>query len=102
MELLFKIVVGALVALLAWFGNRLWERMDKADDRQNAMQLACVTQAVLDRRLDEMKTDRLAMHKDNKESLTKIEDSVNSIDDTVRNLALQVATLVPPTRRSRN
>lgn len=101
MEHWFDVALTIIVSIVGWFAIRLWNRMDKAEDRQNAMQLQCVTRPDLDNRLAEMKADRLRMHEDNKTSLGKIEDSVKSIDDTVRNVALQVASLVP-NRRSRN
>lgn len=69
-----EIILGAGMALLAWLGKRLHDKVDEHDRTH-------VTRAELKEAITEMREDRQRMHEQNRADLHYIRERVDSIAD---------------------
>lgn len=66
---------GMVLALLAWFGNRMANRLD-------ALEQTTVKREELDKSFAQMREDRKSMHLENREALQRIEDKLDVAQHT--------------------
>lgn len=89
----FEIVLGALAVLLMRVAWVLWDRQDKIEAKQTSMMMQCVTRADLKETLMEMRAERQDMHEENRDALTALRETNDSIKESVNDLAVQIAGL---------
>lgn len=82
----FDIAVCALLGVLGWFINRYVGKVDLLEQRQSALETqqagqsaSFVTREELKEYLDEIKADRLEMHKENLDNLREIRADIKGL-----------------------
>lgn len=107
LDLLISILLAlltAFTAVLAWIGRKALDEQKQHSARLGKLEQSAVTREDLDKALEQIRSDRRAMHQENRDYLIRIEQKIDAneerdsktrhdIRDSVNAVALKVAVL---------